>query len=307
MSRATHTLIASALIVLLAGVTACSLNPGVNAPPSSDPSHPDLTWRPHVRTDPALAAQLPDDVRATGVLRVATSSSLPPMTYVAGDNVTLVGFDVDMATVVADVLGLRAKISTAGFDTLIPGLQSGRFAMVMSSMGVTAERQKVVDFVDYYYGGEGFLASRSTDFRVERLKDLCGRRVAVQTGSTQQSTLEDSRQICPDAGLPPYDLQAFPGTNAAVLAIRGNRVDVLYASISIVGYTAAQNDDFRVAGRYQRAIVGAALAKDSPLTPLVRQAIQRLIDDGTYGRLLDQWGLMDSAVKTARINSAGTS
>jgi len=288
-------------------VTACSLNPGVNDPSSSDPSQPDLTWRPDVGTDPALAAQLTDDVRTTGVLTVATSSSLPPMTYVADDNVTLVGFDVDMTTVVADVLGLRADINTAGFDTLIPGLQSGRFAMVMSSMGVTAERQEVVDFVDYYYGGQGFLASRSTNFEVARLEDLCGRRVAVQTGSTQQSTLEDSRQICPDAGLPPYDLQAFPNNDTALLAIRGNRVDVLYASISIVGYTAAQNDEFRVAGRYRRAMVGAALAKDSPLTPLVQQAIQRLIDDGTYGCLLDKWGLTENAVETARINSAGTS
>ncbi|MFG1921854.1 ABC transporter substrate-binding protein [Cryptosporangium sp. NPDC048952] len=294
-------LLTGVLALVVAAAAACAVDPAADGPTQPQASR---SSAPDVREVPALAKQVPSPLRTKGVLRVATSSSLPPMTFVADDNATLVGLDVDMAKAVAATLGLRADVTTAGFDTLVPGLQAGRFDMVMSSMGVTAERQRVVDFVDYYYGGQGFLASKSSGFAVTDLRDLCGKRVAVQTGSTQQSTLEDSRALCAEAGRRPYELQAFPDTNAAVLAIRGNRVDVFYASISVVAWTADQNKAFRIAGRYKRAMVGAALPKATPLTRLVQLAVQHLIDDGTYRTILDQWGLADNAVRTARVNSA---
>ncbi|MCA1655396.1 MAG: ABC transporter substrate-binding protein, partial [Pseudonocardiaceae bacterium] len=247
---------------------------------------------------------VPEPVAGDGTLVVATSSNLPPMTYVAEDGDTLVGFDIDMAKAVSAVLGLEADVRTAGFDALIPGLQADRYEIAMSSMGVTEERQRVVDFVSYYNGGQGFLASAASDFKVAELADLCGLRVAVQSGSTQQSTLEKESGLCAAAGQDAWELQVFPNNNAAVLAIQGDRVDVLYASISIVGYTAEQSPEFRVAGRYSRAVVGAALPKDSGLTEPVRAAVQTLIDDGTYTELLAKWGLQDNGVKTAEINNA---
>jgi polar amino acid transport system substrate-binding protein len=306
LSRLCRTLVVGALAMLVASLSACAVNPGAggSTPPSAANNQASV---PDVAPVPAIAAQVPEATRAGGVLQVGTSAMLPPMSFVGDDNTTLVGFDIDMAKAVAATMGLRAQITNAGFDTLVPGLQAGRFALAMSSMGVTAERQRVVDFVDYYNGGQGFLAAKTTDFAIADLPDLCGKRVAVTTGSTQQSTLQDSQHICADADRAPYELQAFPDNNSAVLAIRGNRVDVLYSSISIVGYTAAQNPDFRIAGRYKRAMVGAAVAKSSPLTPVVQQAIQHLMDDGTYKQLLDKWGLSDNAAQTAKINSAGTS
>lgn len=305
-SRVRHRLTAAALLALAACVTACAANPSVDESQSAGVAGNPAAL-PAVAAVASIAEQVPGKIRTTGVLHVATSATLPPMTYVADDNRTLIGLDIDVAKAVAATMGLRAELTNAGFDTLVPGLQSGRFDMVVSSMGVTAERQRVVDFVDYYNGGQGFLASANTGFAVNDLIDLCGRRVAVTTGSTQQSTLQDSQHICTDAGRPPYQLQAFPDTNGAVLAISGNRVDVMYSSISIVSYTAGQNHAFRVAGRYKRAMVGAALPKGTPLTQAVQQSVQHLIDDGTYKRILDKWTLADNAVQTARVNSARTS
>jgi len=260
----------------------------------------ELTSIPHVAVDARLTERLPGEIR-TGGINIATSSNLPPMTFIAPDDKTQVGFDVDMAREIGAALGVKTQVSTVGFDTLIPGLQSRRYTMALSSLGITEERTKVVDFVSYYSGGQGFLASRDSQFTVKELTDLCGHHVAVTTGSTQQSTLEDSRHICPDAGRDPYQLDVFPTTDAAVLALSSNRTDVLYASISIVNYTAKQSEKFRIAGRYKRAPVGVALPKGSPLTPVVADAVQAIIDQGAYRKLLDRWGLTDNAVAKAEV------
>jgi polar amino acid transport system substrate-binding protein len=288
--------------VMLAVTSACSTGSEGGSSPAGSGS--DLTSLPKISVDKALAAKLPADISAAGSLAVATSAALPPMTYVDEDNKTIVGFDADMAKAIAATLGLKADIQNVGFDTIIPGLQSGRYDIALGSIGVTLERQQVVDFVSYYNGGQGFLASVNSSFKVSTIEDLCGRKVAVQTGSAQQSILEDEAGTCAAAGKKPWSLQTFPGTNEAVLAISGNRADVFYASISVVRYTADQNDKFRVAGVYKRALVGVPLPKGSPLTPVVQEAVQHLIDDGTYAKLLDKWGLADNALTDATINGA---
>jgi polar amino acid transport system substrate-binding protein len=296
-------LLPAALVLALA--TACSSGSDTAASDSASGSaKADLSSLPKIAKDAELAGQVPADVKAKGTLTVATSTDSPPMSYVGDDNKTIVGFDIDMSRAIASTLGLKAKVMNAGFDSLIPGLQAKRYDLSLASIGVTAERERVVDFVSYYNGGQAFLASTATTFKVKTLADLCGHKVAVSTGSSQQYILEDEAGTCAKAGKKPWTLQKYPNANAAVLAIGGNRVEVLYGSISIIEYTAAQNSKaFRVAGHYKRALVGAALTKGSALAPVVQKAIQHLIDDGIYTKLLDKWGLSANAVKKAEINS----
>ena len=300
MSVRTRVLAPSFTLLLVAGVTACSSSSG----PSSTPSGGNPTTLPTVTVDATIAKTVPAGIRSAGSLDVATSATLPPMTFVGDDNKTLVGFDIDMAKAIAATLGLQAKITNAGFDTIIPGLQSKRFDIALSSIGVTSERQKVVDFVSYYNGGQGFLTASTSKLTVTAIDDLCGQRVAVVTGSTQQSTLEDEAGSCAKAGKPAWKVSTFPGNNEAVLALGGKRVDVLYSSISVVAYTAKKSPAFRVAGRYKRAVAGAALAKGSKLTRPVQAAVQHLIDTGTYQTLLAKWGLSGNGIAAAKINGA---
>ena len=291
---------ALAVMLLVPTATACSSSSGTSSSsPGSGPA-----GMPAVAVDASIAKTVPADMRAGGSLDVATSATLPPMTFVGDDDKTLVGFDIDMAKAIAATLGLKAKITNAGFDTIIPGLQAKRFDIALSSIGVTLERQQVVDFVSYYNGGQGFLTAASSKLTIRAIDDLCGHRVAVVTGSTQQSTLEDAAGSCAKAGRSPWQVSTFPATNEAVLAIGGKRTDVLYASISVVAYTAKKNPAFRVAGRYKRAVVGAALTKGSPLTRPVQAAVQHLIATGAYAKLLAKWGLVGNGIATAQINGA---
>jgi polar amino acid transport system substrate-binding protein len=293
---------AGALVLML--TAACSSGSDTTASDSASVSaKADLTRLPEIAENAAIADRLPADIEAAGSLTFATTTDSPPMAYVADDDTTLVGFDIDMSKAIAATLGLKAEIANAGFDTLIPGLQAKRYDLALASIGVTAEREKVVDFVSYYNGGQAFLASADAKFTVKSLEDLCGHKVAVSTGSSQQYILEDEAGTCAAAGKKPWTVQRYPSKTAAVLAIGGNRVEVLYGSISIIEYTAARNSKFRVIGHYKRALVGVALPKGSALTPVVRQAIQHLIDDGTYKKLLDKWGLTANGIKNAEINS----
>jgi polar amino acid transport system substrate-binding protein len=287
------------LAIALAG---CASTSGASDP-ASNPASTDLTALPGIKSVASLASQVPQDVKSSGIT-VATSPNNPPMTYVAEDNHTLVGFDLDMAHAIGKVLDVETESQEASLDSIIPGLAANRYTMAMSSLGVTAERQKTVDFVSYYQGGQGFLATKKSDFKVEKLEDLCGKRVAVGAGSVQQTTLADSAGICKAAGLEDYVVQPYPDNNQSVLAITSDRVDVMYASISIVGYSAKQNENLRVAGVYKRATVGIALPKNSPMTPVAQAAVQHLIDDGTYAQILKKWGLEDNALTKAEINSA---
>ena len=297
-------LAAAALPLLLLALTAC--NPGVDASPSASTSateESDQSSIPDIEPDADLAARVPEPIQESGLV-IATSADTPPMTYTADDDTTMVGFDVDMSRAIAAVLDVDANIRDVGFDTIIPGLQSDRFNMALASMGVTKERQETVDFVSYYNGGQGFLAGADSDYEVSTFEDLCGRRVAVSKGTVQQTTLEDASTLCADAGLEDWELQAYPDLNQAVLAIKSARSDVLYGSISIIGYTAEHDDSFRIAGVYKRALVGIAFLKGSELVPVVQEAVQHLIDDGTYAEILAKWGLEDNGLETAEVNNA---
>lgn len=292
--------------LIILGLVACA-DPGTEPDPSTtsaDPSIEELTAIPDIEPDADLAAQVPSEIKSSGIT-VATSADTPPLEYIADDNETLIGFDIDIARAIAAVLDVPVEFAPVGFDTIIPGLQSDRYTMALSSLGVTLARQEVVDFVSYYYGGQGFLASSDTDFPVDKLEDLCGHIVAISTGTSQQKILEeDNPTLCADAGLEPWTVQAFPDSNAALLSIQSDRTEVFYGSISVIRYQAEHTEGFRVAGVYTRVEVGAAFPKGSDLVPLAQQALQKLIDDGTYAEILDKWGLTGNGIETPEINSA---
>ncbi|WP_169747919.1 transporter substrate-binding domain-containing protein [Pseudonocardia acaciae] len=275
-------------LVLALTMSGCAL--GSSAAPD-----PALVERPHGRCDPALAAAVPPAVRERGGVLVGMVPDSPPMGYHAEDDATIVGFDRDMSQAIADVLCLPAEPVPTSLDAIVPGLAAGRYDMILASLSPTAERQKKADFVTYYNGGQGFLARSDTDFAVHSYPDLCGRVVGVVVGSVQQGQLDQAADTCARAGRPDWQLRLYPTGTAAALALRADRIEVLYFSISLTQYVAAKSPGlFRLAGRYKRALVAAGFAKGSPLTGPVHEAVRRLMADGTYLAILDKWGLRDN-------------
>ncbi|WP_033293506.1 transporter substrate-binding domain-containing protein [Amycolatopsis jejuensis] len=286
----------------LAGTLLLALALGGCALSSAGPADPALVARPHGRCDPDLAKTLPAPVRRHGGLLVATVPHTPPMAYYAEDNTTIVGFDRDMSQAIADVFCTAAVPVPASLDAIVPGLAAGRFDVVLASLSPTAERRKNADFVTYYNGGQGFLTLSTATYPVKSYVDLCGRTVGVVVGSVQQGQLEEAAGTCAKAGRPDWRLNLFPDGNAAVLALRSSRIDVLYFSISLTQYVANRAPGvFRLAGQYKRSLVAVGLAKNSPLTEPVHRAVGALMADGTYRKILAKWGLQDNFLSGTEI------
>jgi polar amino acid transport system substrate-binding protein len=102
--------------------------------------------------DPALAAMLPDEVRKAGVITLATDAHYPPCEFFAEDNKTVIGFEPEIWNAVGDRLGVRIDVVSITFNGLIPGVESGRYALAMECISDSAEREQQVTFIDNALG-----------------------------------------------------------------------------------------------------------------------------------------------------------
>jgi polar amino acid transport system substrate-binding protein len=260
-----------------------------------------------VREVGSIAALLPAGVREAGTLRVGSSVGAPPSAYYPeGEDNEPQGQDIDIADAVAKVLGIRLERQDASFETILPALGSGKYDVGTGNFGVTSARLRTIDFVTYINDGQGFAVRRGdTSFgeRVTDLVQLCGRTVGIGAGTTFEATLDAEKDVCAKAGEKPYDVKVFSENAATLTALQQGRIDVIMSTVNGLRYQASQpaaGTDFL--GEYRRLDVGFAFRKGSPLTRAFRAAVNRLIEDGTYDRILGKWGTTASAIETSRIN-----
>ena len=128
----------------------------------------------------SVADQVPQAIKSKGTLKVAEDASYPPNEFFGSDGKTVEGMDADLAKALAGVMGLKADVVNAGFDSIIPGLASHKYDLGMSSFTDTKEREKTVDFVTYFSAGTSFYVKAQGGPSISSLADLCGHSVAVE-------------------------------------------------------------------------------------------------------------------------------
>ena len=184
----------------------------------------------------AARALLPAEIREAGVLRIASDPTYPPFEFYDTDNKTLIGWDADMGDAIGAVLGLKVEHVPATFDTILPGLASGKYDLGMSTFSVTEERRKAVDFVPYLQGGTGLAVAPGNPEKLSvEAQSLCGKAIAAQKGSIQSlDILPAFSKKCTEAGNTAIDMQFFPTQNDANLALTSGRVQgVMADSVSL--------------------------------------------------------------------------
>ncbi|MFE9663658.1 transporter substrate-binding domain-containing protein [Streptomyces sp. NPDC005955] len=253
---------------------------------------------------PAVSALLPEAVRDRGSLTLALSvGGNPPGSSYLKDGKTLAGQDVDFAHAVAEVLGIELQREVASFEAILPALGSGKYDIGTGNFGVTDERRKTIDFVTYINDGQGFATRADSALpKVTDLVQLCGRKVATGAGTTFEATLQDGKQRCEDAGKEPYEVQTYGDQSAIWSALQQGRADVVMSTINGLRYAVAQQKGFRFLNEYHRLDVGFAFKKGTPLAPAFRAAVNELIENGTYDRILAKWGTTGSALKSSEIS-----
>ncbi len=299
---------ALALLPLLA-LTACGSGDSGGTAPAGAQASPAPSDDPvaAVRRVDAIAALLPDDVREAGKLRVGSSIGFPPGAYYPnGPDKAPAGQDIDLADAVAQVLGIELERQDASFETILPALGSGKYDFGTGNFGVTSERLKTIDFVTYINDGQGFAVKKgNTELgnKVTELTQLCGLTIGTGAGTTFEATLTARKGECAEAGKKPYDVKVYAENAATLSALQQGRIDVIMSTINGLRYQASQPaSQTTFLGEFHRLDVGFAFKKGSPLTEAFQAAVNELIENGTYDRILKKWGTTDSAIETSRIN-----
>jgi polar amino acid transport system substrate-binding protein len=251
----------------------------------------------------SVTAALPPAIKKKGTLIVAADATYAPNEFIGKDGKTVEGMDADLAKAIAGAAGLKAEVKNATFDSIIPGLASNKYDLGMSSFTDTKEREKTVDFVTYFSAGTSFYVKAQGGPTVNTLADLCGKTVAVEKGTTQQTDAEAQSKKC---GSSKVTVLTFPDQNGANLALSSGRAQVGMADSPVAAYLVKQsNGQFKLVGQpYGTAPYGIAMPKGGGMAPAIKAAMTHLIQDGEYMKILTKWGITDGAIKTPVINGA---
>lgn len=297
--RAKYVLTALAAGLLLTG---CVDNSAAESPAGTG-SGSDAAEAITVEKNEELAAMLPEEIKAAGVLNVGMANNYPPNEF-KDPNGDPAGWSVDLTNALGQSLGLTVNFNIGTFDNIIPAVNGGKNDMGMSSFTDTAERQKQADFINYYSAGIQWASPQGKEVDPN---NACGLKVAVQT-----TTYEDTHEVpaksknCTDAGKPAIEMFRYDTQDQATNALIIGQVDAMSADSPVTLYAISKSDGkLQTAGPASEvAPYGIPVAKGSELTPVLQKALQALIDDGTYTEILSKWGVESGGVDTAALNVA---
>jgi polar amino acid transport system substrate-binding protein len=266
-----------------------------------------------VTKDAAIAAEVPADIAAKGTLTVASDASYPPMEFFDTDNTTLIGADVDLGEAIGKVLGLTFKFENATFDGIVPGLQSGKYDIGMSSFFDNADREAIVDMVNYFQAGSGIFVNSSDSQSYTSLDQFCGKSLAAESGTTQLDDIKAASKTCTDEGKQAIKALSFDDQNGVNLAVTSGRAAAGLSDTEVAEYqTKVTNGALRFAGEYASPVLyGIAVprpagvaAGSGPMAKPIADAINKLISTGAYQAILKKWGIESGGLTSATINGA---
>ncbi|MEV0399882.1 ABC transporter substrate-binding protein [Actinoallomurus sp. NPDC050550] len=294
---------ATAVAVAALGMSACSN--GTSAQPK-DAGLPSTPLEVKSAVDSALRAKFPENIRASGALRVATDPSYPPSAFKSSAG-KIIGVGADFAAAITAKTGLRFEWVEVPFDGMLAGLKAHRFDASWSAWTVTRERTEVLNLVTYVNGGTSALVKTGNPKGIKKPLDLCGHTVAAQTGTLQaQGDMDGLRQQCAAAGRPAIKPMIVPQQTNVNQAVATERADAMLADNTAVAYQAKlQPDLFESVSTIliSPEPAGVAVPKDdSQLATALAATYNALIADGTYTKILKRWDIPNAALPKSQVN-----
>src|SRR5690349_19356198 len=232
---------------------------------------------------------------------IGTSGDFPPFESRSASNPNdIVGFEPDMMKAVMGHLGLKYKFVTGDFNGLIPGLQSGRFDMIVSDVYDTALRRKVVNFVDYLQTGLSIMVKSSDAANVKSFSDLCGKAVGILTGSPSEVTpLQDASKKCKAAGKSAIQMKSFPAVAQEVPALENGTLFAIFEdSVTLGLIESARHGKVKVVfdDPAARTNIGIAVKKGSPIKGQLAAAMKWYFGSAAYRQNAAKWKLPSYAL-----------
>lgn len=225
-----------------------------------------------------------------------------PPSYFIDEQGEMAGYVLDFQHAVAERLGLESVAEQAKFASIIQGVLSNRYNV--SYFHDTPERREKMDFVDVHSTGTVVMVKKGNTKDID-LDNLCGFKVGVAAGAHQQLELMPKLQEqCAEEGKPEIQELAFSGMNEGSMAVSTERADAWLGDSPAVGYTIKQTGgQFEVTPTpHIIGYSGFAFTKGDPMAQVVQEAINEMIQDGSYLEILKDWNMESMALDKALLN-----
>ncbi|MGE0093751.1 MAG: ABC transporter substrate-binding protein [Alphaproteobacteria bacterium] len=258
----------------------------------------------------ASAQSLPADIKQAGEIRIGSQANFPPVEFYKEGTKDIEGFSRDLLMEVAKRLGVKARYVEGEYTGLIPGIQAGRWDMSSGGMTDQPEREKVVDFVNYFASGGSILMRAGDSKGRKTIDEMCGTNAAVLQGSAPFiAAAEKASEKCVAAGKPAINLLKLTSSPDAK-----QQLDIARADAYLTDYVSASYLMRLQPGKY--GIVGGdytfttwyfswAFPKTgTQLRDTVQATLQGMLNDGTYAAILKNWSVEGGALKKITVNIA---
>ena len=220
-----------------------------------------------------------------GKLIMATNAEFPPYEYKDGDDI--VGIDAEVAKLIADKLDLELEIADVDFDSIIPGVQSGKYDMGMAGMTVTDERKEKVNFSDSYATGVQVVIVKE-DSDIKSIDDLDGKKIGAQQGTTGYIYASATPE---NGGYGEEKVTGYQNGALAVEALKGGKVDCVIIDNEPAKAYVAANEGLKILDtEYVTEDYAICFAKENTeLQTKVNDALKALIEDGSVKKVVDKY------------------
>ena len=226
-----------------------------------------------------------ESVTKAGKLTIATSPDFPPFEELQADG-SVTGIEIDILNLICEELGVTLDIKQMNFDSVLPGIQAGKYDVGVSGISVTPQREKNVKFtVPYCLAAQAIVVLEGSE--VTGKADLTGKKISVQSGTTAESFCMENN----------YDISAFAANTDAELALTTGKVaawviDDLTAAEMVAAYN-AENPEVKLV-ILEEAMTTEPYAfafnmKSGDLVEKINTILQKLVDDGTVASIFEKY------------------
>lgn len=225
------------------------------------------------------------DIQKAGKLVIGTSPDFPPFESLATDG-SVEGIEVEIMELICKELGVELEIKQMDFDSVLPGVQSGKFDVGVSGISVTPEREKNTLFsVPYCLAAQAIVVT--SDSAITGKADLAGKTVSVQTGTTAE-------EFCMDNG---YEVKAYQANADAEMALTTGKVDAwVIDDLTAAEMVAVYNEEHPDA---PLVILDEAMTTEpyafafaqgsDDLVAKINEILNKLLADGTIAAIFEKY------------------
>ncbi|MBW1215069.1 ABC transporter substrate-binding protein [Pantoea allii] len=268
----------------------------------------------HTVKNAQAVAQLPAHYRfaVPGAFTVAVAAlNSPPLTVFSDDNKTLLGSEVDIARLVADSLGLKLNVVPASWEDWPLGVASGKYDAAITNITVTKARKEKFDFATYRKDSLGFYVKTSSPIQsLTKAEDIAGLRIIVGSGTNQEAILLAWDKENQAKGRKPFTPIYTKDDAAQTLALQAGRADAYFGPNVIGAWKASLNGKTRLVGSVDggwpnAAHIAVTVKKGSGLAEPISTALNGVMQNGDYQKVLDRWGEGVERIDHSEINPPG--